>query len=64
MYRDYILKRVFADVKNGHSVAVILAELKEMMTDLAETYVRSQDTNVRERWLVLQEFVKVLEEAE
>jgi len=64
MYRDYVLKKVFADVKNGLSVSVIITELKELMTEMADSYMRSQDTNVRERWLVLQEFVKVLEEAE
>lgn len=64
MYRDYVLKKVFADIKNGFSLTVIIAELKELMTSLADSYMVSQDTNVRDRWLVLQEFVKVLEEAE
>lgn len=64
MYRDWILKKIFADIKNGFSLTVIIAELKEMMTSLADNYMVSQDTNVRDKWLVLQEFVKVLEEAE
>ena len=63
MYRDYILKMILADVKNGHSVAVIITELRELMADMAHGYMISDDEETKERWLVIQEFVKVLEEA-
>ena len=64
MYRDNVLRKILADVKNGHSVAVIISELREIMADMAHGYMLSQDEETKNRWLIIQEFVKVLEEAE